>query len=74
MDKSEKVPDSFYGIRGKGTKVTSCIVLEKIKGGRTCRRGSSDHCSWKSFRECISYLEDGDRTGGEQRYLGEKRG
>ena len=25
-----------------------------------------------SLRECISYLKDGDRTGGEQRYLGEK--
>lgn len=68
-----KVPGILSMVsEAKAQKVTSCIVprenkkeAELVEGVRIIAVGS--------LRECISYLEDGDRTGGEQRYLGEKR-
>ena len=67
-----KVPGILSMVsEAKVQKVTSCIVprenkkeAELVEGVRIIAVGS--------LRECISYLEDGDRTGGEQRYLGEK--
>ena len=67
-----KVPGILSMVsEAKAQKVTSCIVprenkkeAELVEGVRIIAVGS--------LRECISYLEDGDRTGGEQRYLGEK--
>ena len=67
-----KVPGILSMVsEAKARKVTSCIVprenekeAELVEGVRIIAVGS--------LRECISYLKDGDRTGGEQRYLGEK--
>ena len=67
-----KVPGILSMVsEAKVQKVTSCIVprenkkeAELVEGVRIIAVGS--------LRECISYLKDGDRTGGEQRYLGEK--
>ena len=67
-----KVPGILSMVsEAKVQKVTSCIVprenekeAELVEGVRIIAVGS--------LRECISYLKDGDRTGGEKRYLGEK--
>ena len=67
-----KVPGILSMVsEAKARKVTSCIVprenekeAELVEGIRIIAVGS--------LRECISYLEHGNRTGGEQRYLGEK--
>ena len=67
-----KVPGILSMVsEAKVQKVTSCIVprenekeAELVEGVRIIAVGS--------LRECISYLEHGDRTGGEQRSLGEK--
>ena len=67
-----KVPGILSMVsEAKVQKVTSCIVprenekeAELVEGVRIIAVGS--------LRECISYLKDGDRTGGEQRYLGQE--
>ena len=65
-----KVPGILSMVsEAKARKVTSCIVPRENEKEAELVRRNSDYCSWKS-QECISYLEHGNRTGGE--HFGEK--
>ena len=69
-----KVPGILSMVsEAKVQKLQAVLFREKIKKEAELVEGVRI-IAVGSLRECISYLEDGDRTGGEQRYLGEKRG
>ena len=67
-----KVPGILSMVsEAKVQKLQAVLFREKIKKEAELVEGVRI-IAVGSLRECISYLEDGDRTGGEQRYLGEK--
>lgn len=50
------------GVLQQNRRMKDCMIIGELGLDGQVRK----------LRECISYLEHGDRTGGEQRYLGEK--